>query len=188
MSNETKTGVTYGDFTRAMGLGTPTMEIAFGECEIKEGGIPVLRIDLVERKGKECTLIGKGLGWLSPFRGYAFQISGDEEGHGDLGATPVVGLGNLADASYRTTLCKDFSSRSNLGPQSIALEVMDWGANIALMNFCERKNLVPRIFSSTSIFANVECKKFMKATLEFIGANDLADKIKLPEEEVNVAV
>ena len=33
--------------------------------------------------------------YLSPFRGYRFQISGDENGSGDYASTPVIGLGNI---------------------------------------------------------------------------------------------
>lgn len=36
--------------------------------------------------------------WLTPFRGYAFQVSGTINGEGDLGSTPVVGLGNIINA------------------------------------------------------------------------------------------
>ena len=33
--------------------------------------------------------------YLSPYRGYRFQVSGDERGSGSYAATPVIGLGNI---------------------------------------------------------------------------------------------
>lgn len=41
---------------------------------------------------------GREVGYLSPFRGYSFQVSADFEGHGDFGSTQVFGLNNLLDA------------------------------------------------------------------------------------------
>ena len=37
--------------------------------------------------------------YLSPFRGYCFQISGTADGVGDFASTPVIGLGNVILAS-----------------------------------------------------------------------------------------
>lgn len=48
-------------------------------------GIPVLQV--TQEDGK--------IGFLAPFRGYCFQVSGSIDGIRDLGASTVVGLGNL---------------------------------------------------------------------------------------------
>ena len=48
-------------------------------------GVPVLKV--TQEDGK--------VGYLAPFRGYCFQVSGSLEGVGDLGASTVVGLGNF---------------------------------------------------------------------------------------------
>lgn len=34
-------------------------------------------------------------GYLTPFRGYRFQVSGTKDGQGDCGSSQVVGLGNI---------------------------------------------------------------------------------------------
>jgi len=48
-------------------------------------GVPVLKV--TQEDGK--------VGYLAPFRGYCFQVSGSLEGVRDLGASTVVGLGNF---------------------------------------------------------------------------------------------
>lgn len=48
-------------------------------------GVPVLKV----------TQEDNSTGYLAPFRGYCFQVSGSLEGIRDLGASTVVGLGNF---------------------------------------------------------------------------------------------
>ena len=58
-------------------------------------GIPVLHCLLKDNKiikdGKHVVLRE---GWLAPFRGYRFQVSGSIDGKGDYGSSPVIGLKN----------------------------------------------------------------------------------------------
>ena len=59
-------------------------------------GFPQLRIPCIDIDGygdrKEHDY------YLSPFRGYRFQISGNERGGYDYASTPVIGLGNVVRA------------------------------------------------------------------------------------------
>lgn len=68
------------------------------ELEIIHTGenFPQLKIPCIVDGREHCY-------YLSPYRGYRFQISGDERGSGSYAATPVVGLGNivLALSNYR---------------------------------------------------------------------------------------
>jgi hypothetical protein len=48
------------------------------------------------REGEEG--IQDVIGYLQPFRGYKFQVSGTITGQGDLGSCQVFGLGNIVDA------------------------------------------------------------------------------------------
>lgn len=58
-------------------------DIAFSD------GMPVMAVPAIIR-GK------KTIGYLTPFRGYRFQVSGDFEGHGDFGSTIVTKLRDYA--------------------------------------------------------------------------------------------
>ena len=66
------------------------------EIITSEDGFPQLRIPciIVSDDGERERDF-----YLSPFRGYRFQISGDENGSGDYASTPVIGLGNVILAS-----------------------------------------------------------------------------------------
>ena len=43
---------------------------------------------------------GNVRGYLHPFRGYRFQVSGSAEGNGDYGSSEVVGLANIVTGRY----------------------------------------------------------------------------------------
>ena len=43
---------------------------------------------------------GNVRGYLHPFRGYRFQVSGSVEGDGDHGASEVLGLANIVTGSF----------------------------------------------------------------------------------------
>ena len=65
------------------------------------GNFPQLKIPCIEyEEGKQEREHDY---YLSPYRGYRFQVSGDERGGGSYAATPVVGLGNvvLALSNYK---------------------------------------------------------------------------------------
>ena len=56
----------------------------FGELRMYENFMPVLEIKVND----------KVVGYLSPFRGSRFQVSGTFDGQGDYGSSEVVGLKN----------------------------------------------------------------------------------------------
>lgn len=55
------------------------------EVMMTRGGMPVLKIVVEDNKDF----------YLSPFRGYSFQVSGSLEGSGDYGSSEVIGLANV---------------------------------------------------------------------------------------------
>ena len=77
------------------------------EIMVAEGGMPMLKL-----KGEG----GRSLGYLTPFRGYCFQVSFTAEGNGDKGSTSVVGLGKLAYAlKHMSEVCSLSSLYSSNG-------------------------------------------------------------------------
>ena len=60
------------------------------------GNFPQLRIPCLDIDG--FGDVQKHDYFLSPFRGYRFQISGNDHGGYDYASTPVVGLGNIVRA------------------------------------------------------------------------------------------
>ena len=57
-----------------------------------EGEIPHMKITLLDEEGNKITS-----GYLTPFRGYRFQVSGDSRGSGDFGSTFVMDLRALME-------------------------------------------------------------------------------------------
>lgn len=54
--------------------------------------MPILNVACVTMDEREAEIIS---GFLSPFRGYKFQVSATYDGQNDLGSSDVVGLANL---------------------------------------------------------------------------------------------
>ena len=52
------------------------------EISFTEGGMPTLSVPMAERRS--------GIGYLTPFRCYRFQVSGTFDGEGDFGSTIVA--------------------------------------------------------------------------------------------------
>jgi hypothetical protein len=71
-----------------------TVELVYGE----ESVLPQLKLTNTD---------GRVVGFLSPFRGYCFQVSSTIDGEFDRGASTVVGLGNIVKAF------QGYSSTSN---------------------------------------------------------------------------
>ena len=82
----------------------------FKRVNVEEGKMPVLKVDAILEKGEYVNDGGRSLtfvakeeeetviirsGYLSPFRGYKFQVSGTEDGDWDLGSSKVIGLANI---------------------------------------------------------------------------------------------
>ena len=65
-------------------------------------GMPMMKIPCIDIWAEDAEdKVREHDYYLSPFRGYRFQISGDENGSGDYASTPVIGLGNIVLA-YNT--------------------------------------------------------------------------------------
>ncbi len=101
-------------------------------------GIPVL----------ELVSDGNTVGWLSPFRGYRFQVSATKEGEHDLGATEVIGLKHVVEVEYNTTSEKRYGYQSNVGSEEIQDELLAGLASIAIAKFStgiNRAYLMPSV-------------------------------------------
>ena len=77
---------------------------------------------------------GREVGYLSPFRGYSFQVSGDRDGQGDLGSSQVIGLNNIMDARLGTS--RNLGYQSNLTQISTKAELLKGQAMLAINKFC----------------------------------------------------
>ena len=98
--------------------------------------------------------------YLSPFRGYCFQISGNAEGVGDYASTPVVGLGNVIRAcrGYHRTPSSSSIYASNFS--SLERGIFD-----SLVNACIDK------FEISSDNSFMEFSNTMSILPEFIQAS-----------------
>ena len=73
-------------------------KMAAWDIAFDDTGMPVMAVPAVIR-GHET------IGYLSPFRAYRFQVSGNFKGEGDFGSTPVMNLKKYADAEDDRVLC-----------------------------------------------------------------------------------
>lgn len=74
--------------------GTEEMKVTIGELftkqySDKEPGIPVLEIHSLRIRGEEEKAHTY---YLTPFRGYGFQVSGTKDGEGSFGRSAFIGL------------------------------------------------------------------------------------------------
>lgn len=78
----------------------------------------------------EIKLSSGRKGYLSPFRGYCFQVSGNKEGDGDYGSSPII--------PYKDT----FGGM----PKKITTAIITSAAIEALAHFCNGKgDMIPGI-------------------------------------------
>lgn len=114
------------------------------EVIVKEDGMPILplRLKNVEKELPEDK--DYKTFYLSPFRGYKFQISATKDGSWDIASSEVVGLGNMMklkqEVNADPNVLKSSLFMSNLGSQIIKYQ---YGLliNDALMNLGYRYNL-----------------------------------------------
>lgn len=64
--------------------------VQFGETIFTETGFPIMEIKVGEKKG-----------YLSPFRGTHFQVSGDTKGRGDFGSSDFIKMTDLRGTAYK---------------------------------------------------------------------------------------
>ena len=100
--------------------------IEFGNLTLEgRTGIPTLEIKVEDRSY-----------FLTPFRGYRFQVSGSRDGDGDYGSSPVVHF------------------KENFGGMHYAITtgIIDSAARDALSRFCDGRGMMPHIGSMTNIW------------------------------------
>lgn len=125
-------------------------------------GIPVLELHVedCDRKVVVNTV------YLSPFRGYCFQVSATLKGEGDCGSTNVVGLGNIIHAKFDRV--DGFSGRSNVPMNEMGREMLLWGMSRAVLKFCNIQNVVP--CSIQDSFLRPTVQQFLDMTIEFLNS------------------
>lgn len=105
---------------------TEMKTIDFGALTLEgRSGIPTLEIKCGDRSY-----------YLTPFRGYRFQVSGSRDGDGDYGSSPVIHYKeNLGGLHY-----------------AITTSIIDSAARDALSRFCDGRGVMPHIGPLTHIF------------------------------------
>ena len=97
---------------------------------------------------------GMEVGYLSPFRGYSFQVSATFEGHSDLGSTQVFGLNNLLDARFGTE--RNIGYQSNLRMDSVKLYMLELAAKEAVNKFCANS-----MSEVVYVFRDSKCERYL---------------------------
>lgn len=100
-------------------------KINFGTIALSESGFPTIEVSFTSAEGERR-------GYLSPFRGYCFQVSWGPEGDGDAGSSTPIGLKNCRS----TVNGVGFGYQSNTDAHGIQGELLAGQAAIALMRFC----------------------------------------------------
>ena len=59
--------------------------MSFGSISFTENKMPILELVIKDETGKQINS-----GFLTPFRKYCFQVSGDKKGSGDYGSTSCI--------------------------------------------------------------------------------------------------
>lgn len=130
--------------------------LRFGQI-VKDVGVPV--ISLLDDTTK------KPIGYLSPFRGYKFQVSRTSDGSCDLGSSRVIGLGNC----IVTTRCNDgYMFRSNENADGQTMVLLGAMATVAISDFaCNRGYIVP----NCDPYHDPEFKRFIELCKDYIISN-----------------
>lgn len=109
-----------------MNTNTEMKKIEFGNLTLEgRSGIPTLEIVAGDRSY-----------FLTPFRGYRFQVSGSRDGDGDYGSSPVI--------HYKETL--------GTLHYAVTTGIIDSAARDALSRFCDDRGMMPHIGPLTHIW------------------------------------
>ncbi len=125
-----------------------------------EGKIPQMKITLLDGEGKTIRK-----GYLTPFRKYRFQVSGNAEGSGDFGSTFVMDLPGIITKSAKPYVASDM------------LEMM---AQLAISNFIKitlnqgRGKICAKCTDFYSNPNNSTFGKFIEESMKWILGDDLA--------------
>ena len=104
---------------------------------------------------------GMEVGYLSPFRGYSFQVSATFEGHSNLGSTQVFGLNNLLDARFGTE--RNLGYQSNLRMDTVKVYLLKLAAKEAIANFCEKTWFLTKKYGTECyrVFEDTQCESYL---------------------------
>ncbi len=105
----------------------------YGKGITFSGEMPILVLTNGERKL-----------YLSPFRGYKFQVSNSIEGDWDLGSSRVVGLGNIISSSYDKKGDVYASNLTKEGIEKYIFELMAKEAIEEAMKYPDIKGVIDR--------------------------------------------
>ena len=101
-------------------------KVTFGKITLEGStGIPTLEIKCEDRSY-----------YLTPFRGYRFQVSGSKDGDGDYGSSPVIHYKDALGTLH----------------YSITTSIIDSAARDALSRFCDGRGAMIHISSLTHIY------------------------------------
>lgn len=106
---------------------------------------------------------GREVGYLAPFRNYAFQVSATFDGCGDLGSSKVIGLQNVIRSNGGG------HGPSNLNWEETTWELLKGQACIALMQFASRDHAYINL-NSAGYFGNQQASNGEK-----VWCNNLMD-------------
>lgn len=100
--------------------------IEFGSLTLEgRTGIPTLEIKCGDRSY-----------YLTPFRGYRFQVSGSRDGDGDYGSSPVIHFKETFGGLH----------------YAVTTGIIDSAARDALSRFCDDRGMMPHIGPLTHIY------------------------------------
>ena len=106
---------------------------------------------------------GVAIGYLTPFRGYSFQVSGSLDGAGDLGSSQVIGLGNVLHVK-KGEEGSQLLKRSNLNWDETNRDLLKGQAALALLDFIRSEYIYVRSGSgeyTTSYSEKVWCNDIL---------------------------
>lgn len=138
--------------------------IEWGEASVTSDTIPVIEIQMWDENDEHL-----GSYYLSAFRGYSFQVSGDYEGHGDCGSTQVFGLGHIGALSEPEGV-PHWPFRSNIEMEEIERLIIASLAESAVIKFWQRHAegyILPR-FDIDNLFADEDWTKFITDVQHFV--------------------
>jgi hypothetical protein len=141
-------------------------KVTIGKLLQSEKGMPMLEVCLSDDKWT-------GIAYLSPFRGYRFQISETFDGQGDLASTPVLGLANIILATENYVRLDSNSSiyafNSSYQEGSAAKDIFTAMAIQCIADLASRHDAVANLdYSSMKIIDEFigKCYDYLKNLME----------------------
>jgi hypothetical protein len=145
---------------------TSTCEVILKEVRtVPNSEMPMLVLDVVEDhwdSEAKKTIIDNVIchGYLTPFRGYRFQVSGTDRGEGDFGSTTVTALKAIADMVVPTWKSGAPGYQMNADPATAVVRDL---SELAMLKFAERNGAHLSLFGSNELL-----DEFVEKTLNYI--------------------